>query len=78
VEAGNVHSIVDFDGQKTEYLLETFSLKLVNGGSISIGASFNATPVDKRQKTPTFTTTGLNVDQTVANLRLLIHSKKSR
>jgi len=57
-----------------QYRIQRFSLRISSGDSI--GVSVGATPIDNRQGIPSFAIPNSGIDQTVAQLRMLLREKK--
>ncbi|MBV9688803.1 MAG: hypothetical protein JO202_03725 [Ktedonobacteraceae bacterium] len=71
---GDEQDTILYKKKQYQYRIQRFSLRIASGDSI--GVSVNATPLDNRQNLPNYTIPDSGIDQTVANLRALLRSKK--
>ncbi|MFL5628653.1 MAG: hypothetical protein ACJ788_23985 [Ktedonobacteraceae bacterium] len=65
---------IRFKDKQYQYRIQRFALRISSGDSI--GVSVDATPIDNRRNMPSFAIPNSGIDQTVAQLRMLLREKK--
>lgn len=65
---------IKFKDKQYQYRIQRFALRISSGDSI--GASVDASPMDNRQNMPSFAIPNSGIDQTIAQLRMLLREKK--
>ena len=63
-------------GQRYLYRIERFSMRIVNGDFIDVGAYIRATAIESNRQGPTFIPPTMNIDQALAKLRQLLRFKR--
>jgi hypothetical protein len=66
------------DEQQYVYRIQKFSLRIVNGDDIDLGAYIRASALDGNQQGPAIIPPTMNVDEVLAELRAILRSKRRR
>lgn len=71
---GDMQDYVTIKAQRTSYRIQYFSLRVSSGDSV--GVAVGADPIDNKQNLPRFNVPNSGIDQTLAQLRMLLREKK--